>query len=115
MIFRHRARFRIRHVNHVVLIDENPAGPAELPPFVDELSVLVEDLNAIITAVAHKEPPLGVKCKRMRNIELAARRTLLPPRHDELAVFGKFHDARVALASVSISHKNVAIRRYGHG
>src|SRR5215210_397176 len=49
----------------------------------------------------------------MGNVELAWSGTLLAPGLDEFAVLGKFHDAGVGTAAVSLGDENVAVRS-GH-
>src|SRR5882762_476431 len=55
-----RARLRIRHVDDVVLVDVDAARAAELRPLVDEIAVLIEDLDAVVAAVAEKQPAARV-------------------------------------------------------
>src|SRR5690349_4836154 len=43
-----RLGFGIGHVEHVVLVDEDAAWTAELAPLGDKVSVLVENLDAIV-------------------------------------------------------------------
>src|SRR5277367_660096 len=45
-------RFGVRRVEHVVPVDKQPAGPAELLPFGDKLPILIEDLDTIIGSVS---------------------------------------------------------------
>src|SRR5262249_14699721 len=54
MVLGNRFRFGIRHIEDVVLVDEEPARAAELRPLVDEIAVLVEDLDAVVVAVAEE-------------------------------------------------------------
>src|SRR5262249_20429940 len=42
------ARLRIGRVENVVAVDVEAARPAELPPFGEKFSILVEDLNAVV-------------------------------------------------------------------
>ena len=115
MILGDRARLRIGHVNYVIAINENSAGAAELLPLVHEFSVLIEDLDAIVAAVGHKQSSLGIKCERVRPVELSGSRSLLAPGHDELPVSREFHDARVAVSAMPIGDENVCVRRNGNG
>ena len=69
-----RARLGVGDVEHVVLVDEDAARPAELRPLVDELAVLVEDLDAVVAAVADEQAALRVERERVRLVELARRR-----------------------------------------
>ena len=74
VVLRHRLGFRVGDVDHVVLVDEDAARPAELLPLVDELAVLIEDLDAVVVAIADEEPALRVDRERVRLIEFAGRR-----------------------------------------
>src|SRR2546428_2057385 len=47
-------RLRVGDIHRVVLGDEDPAWPRELAPGVEVAAILVEDLDAIIGAVADK-------------------------------------------------------------
>src|SRR5262249_20145136 len=51
-------RFRVEHVDQVVVVDRerDPARHAELVPARQKISILVEDLDAGIGAVAHEQP-----------------------------------------------------------
>src|SRR6185436_10143088 len=50
-----RRRIRIDHVQLVVFVDEQAAGTAELPPLVEELAVQIENLQARVATIAHKQ------------------------------------------------------------
>ena len=63
---------------HVVPVDVDAARPAELLPLIEELAVLVEDLDAVVLAVADEQPPLRIDRERVRHVELARRRPFLP-------------------------------------
>src|SRR5882672_10200618 len=54
-----RAGQRIGDIEHVAL-DEDAAGAAELPPLRQELSLLVENLDAAVGAVGDIKPTLPV-------------------------------------------------------
>src|SRR6266853_1881619 len=56
VIFRDGFRFGIGDIDDVVLVDEYAARPAELMPLGDVVAVLVEDLDAVVVAVADEEP-----------------------------------------------------------
>ena len=45
-------RLRVGYIDRVACVNENAARAAELLPLVQEFPVLVEDLNATVTAVA---------------------------------------------------------------
>ena len=68
---RHGLRFGVGHVDHVVLVDEDAARPAELRPLVDELAVLIEDLDPVVVAIADEQPAARIDRERVRLIELA--------------------------------------------
>ena len=39
----------------------NPAGAPELRPRIDEATLLIEDLHAVVIAIRNEDPPLGVE------------------------------------------------------
>src|SRR5437867_3969888 len=116
MVAGNRFRFRIRDVDVVVLIDVNAAGTAELRPLVKELAVLIEYLDAVVVAIADKQPPLGIHSQRVGLIELARGASQLPPRFNQLTVLGKFQNTRGATrgAGVTFGDEDVTIRRDEH-
>src|SRR5579871_3893821 len=63
-------RLRIGRIEYVFGVDVYPARTAVLPPFFQEFSVLVEDLNPAIGAVANEQSALGIEGQRVRSIEL---------------------------------------------
>src|SRR5690242_19849303 len=75
------------------------------------MAVLIEDLDAIVLAVADKEAPLRIKGQRVRTVEFAATCSFLAPRLEELTVRIEFHDARIGrwFLSVAVGDKDVAI------
>src|SRR5437868_15134398 len=50
----------IGDVDGVVSGDGDPARPAELPPFGEVPAFLIEDLDAIVLAIADEQPPLRI-------------------------------------------------------
>ena len=48
------------------MIDEDLAGIAELPPFVEQLPVLAEDLNPVVASIADEEAAFGIHRERVR-------------------------------------------------
>src|SRR5262249_18045802 len=110
MILGYRLGFRIGHVDDVVLVDEDTAGPAELEPLVHVVALLIENLDTIVVAVTEEQPPARIHCDGVRNVDLAKLAAFLSPGLDEDAVFRKFHDACVRVPSVPIGDKNVAVR-----
>src|ERR1700680_3328811 len=83
-------------------------------PLSEELAVLIEDLNAPVASVVDVEPALVVDRDAVHGIEvvwphlLAAGLAPLAPRHQELAVLVKFHDARFL---VPIGDEEGAVRQ----
>src|SRR6266478_2035732 len=80
-------RFVIGHVNDVILVDENPAGLAELLPLIEKFSILIEDLDPVVSAVGDEETSFRIESKRVGRLELAGTLPFLPPRFDELPIF----------------------------
>src|SRR5262245_57690489 len=81
-----RTRLRIGDVHRVVFRDVNPARTAELPPFGDVLPILIEDLNAIVLAVADEQTAARIHRDRVWLANLAGTGSLRAPFLDELAV-----------------------------
>src|SRR5262245_5047884 len=106
-----RIRLRVSHINNVVFINENPARTAELSPFFEEFSVLVENLDAIIIPIADEEPAFRIQSDGVRRVELAWARSFLTPRLDELPVLREFHDPSVRIPAMSVRDEDVAIGR----
>src|SRR5262249_5768979 len=108
-----RVRLMIGHVKDIVAVDVDSARTAELLPLREEIAILVEDLNAIVAAVADEDPSLRIDGDGVRRVELAGGRAFLAPRLDELPILRELHDARVGVPAMSICHENIAVRR-GH-
>src|SRR5689334_21613337 len=103
--------FGVGAVEVIVSIDIDAAGARELCPLFEELAVLIEDLNAIVPAVADKEASLGIKGERVRHFELARAAAMAAPLLDEFAVFGELENAGVIAAGVvSVADEDVAVR-----
>ena len=49
-----RARFRVRTVQDVVVVDVDAAQSTELEPLIDEVALLIEDLDTYVAAVGHE-------------------------------------------------------------
>src|SRR5213593_4561637 len=81
-----------------VLIDVNPARPAELFPLCDELAVLVEDLDPVVVPVADEQPAFGIHRERVRLVELAGSGPQLAPGLDQLPIPGELENAIVSAA-----------------
>src|SRR5579864_5813111 len=75
------------------------------------MPVLIENLDAIVLAVADKKPSLRIKGQRVRAVEFAAACSFFAPRLEELTVRIEFHDARVGrwFLAVAVGDKDVAI------
>src|SRR5215470_5593673 len=99
VISRDRLGFGIRDIDHVALVDEDAARPAELGPLVDELAILIENLDAVVAAVANEQAALRVHRDRVRPVKFAGARAFLAPGLDELAVLRELHDPRVGIST----------------
>src|SRR5262249_8320204 len=95
----------------VVFVDENAARPAELRPLVDIVAVLIENLDAVVVAVADEQVPARIHRERMRGIDLTRGAAFLAPGLDEFAGLVEFDDAGIGVAAVSVADENVAIGR----
>src|SRR6267378_2065686 len=104
-----RARLRIRNIDDIVLVDVDAARAAELRPLVDEVAVLIEDLDAVVAAVAKEQPAARVHRQRVRAVDLAGCAALLAPGLDELAGLVELDDAGIGVAAVTVGNDNVAI------
>src|SRR5881398_3393065 len=73
---------------------------------------LVEDLDAVVLAVADEQAALRIEGQGVRAVEFADARALFAPGFEELTVGVELHDARIGgrLLSVAVGHKNVAVR-----
>src|SRR5262245_40602768 len=92
------ARLRIGRVENVVAVDVEAARPAELPPFGEKFSILVEDLNAVIRAVSDEQSPARVHGESMGHVEFALSLARFAPGLGEFSVLRELHDARVRLS-----------------
>ena len=59
-------------------VDVDAARPAELAPLGEVLAVLIEDLDAAVGAVADEQPAARIHRERVRHVEVAGARALLP-------------------------------------
>src|SRR5207247_2794794 len=107
VILRDRFRFGVRDVQNVVL-DEDPARPAELTELLDELAVLIEDLHPVVVAIADEQPSPRVERQRVRLIELARTGAQLAPLLDELASLVELQDAIVS-GAVPLGDEDVPV------
>src|SRR5467141_6097 len=76
-------RLRVGDVDHVVLVNEHAARPADLLPLGEELAILIEDLDAAVETVGDEHAAGGIEGDPMRPVELALRLALLAPGLDE--------------------------------
>ena len=60
----------IARVNDALGVDEHRARPAELRPHLEELSLLVEDLDPIVSAIGDQDTAPGIHGDVMRIVEL---------------------------------------------
>src|SRR5215471_16387619 len=115
MILGDGLRFRISDIDDVVSVDVDAARPAELRPLANVIAVLIENLDAIVVAVADKKASARIHRQRVRGIELARSGSLLAPGLDEFALLGEFDDTGIGVAAVSVADENVAIGRDQNG
>ena len=96
-------------VEHVVLVDEHAARPAELRPVVDELAFLVEDLDAVVAAVADEQAvPANPSRARAGSSNSPGPLPRLPHCLDELAGAVELQDPVVA-GAVALGDEDVAV------
>ena len=102
----------ISDVQRVVAVDEHSTRSSELPPLLEELAVLIENLNAVIATIADEEAPARVHREGVRSlcVKIARRAPLLSPRLDEFSVLRKLHDARVRHTAVAVADEDIAVR-----
>ena len=64
-------RLGVHRIQSVVFGNKDSAGAAELAPLSDEVSVLIEDLNAAVAAIGDEKPTLGIHRQPVQRIEFA--------------------------------------------
>ena len=89
--------------------DGDAAGAAELRELFDEVAFLIEDLDAIVVAVAYQQAAFGIERQAMRQVEFAGRDSFLAPGLDVLSVLGEFRDLVAAFAAVTLRDEHVAV------
>jgi uncharacterized protein YbjT (DUF2867 family) len=104
-------RLGIGDVDRVVLGDGDAARPAELMPLRDEPALLIEDLNAVVLAIADEQPSLRVDRDGVRLADLAVARSLAAPLLDERSVLAEPHHAVVRAVAMTVGHEDVAVGR----
>src|SRR2546427_4373520 len=105
-----RVRLMIGYVKDIVAVDVDPARPAELLPLCEKFAILVEDLDAIVAAVADEDLSLRIDSDGMRRVELAGARAFPAPRFDERPILRELHDARVGVPAMPIGDESIAVR-----
>src|SRR5687768_18360641 len=73
-----RAGLGIGDVDHVIPVDEDPAGPAELLPFGQQVSLLVHDQYPVVAAVANEQASPGIHGQCVGLVHTAASGSLGP-------------------------------------
>src|SRR5258705_3700170 len=106
------AGLMVGRIENVVPVDIEPARATELLPFREELSVLIEYLNAAVAAVADEQTPGGIHGERMRGGQFTRSAAVLAPFLDELSVLVEFDDSGGAFFVVSRRDDNIAIWRH---
>src|SRR5262249_62281676 len=89
----------------------------DLLPRDDEVAVLAEHLNPVVSAVSDVYPSAGTTDEDVvRFVELARSGSLSSPGLDETAVLRKFHHAACAvfIRRMTVGNKDVAVRRDGN-
>src|SRR5262249_13633956 len=104
------ARLRISHVDGVVFGDVDPARTSKLPAFGDVLSILVEDLDPIVFAIADEQAPAGIEGDGVRLADLAGTGALPAPLPDVLSVLRELHDPIVLAAAVAVGDEDISVR-----
>src|SRR5437867_12651650 len=99
----------IGYVKDIVAVDVDPARPAELLPLCEEFAILVEDLDAIVAAVADEDLSLRIDSDGMRRVELAGARAFPAPRFDERPIHRELDDARVGVPPIPVGDENLAV------
>src|SRR5699024_4739723 len=98
----------IGDVDHVIAVDIDTAWTAELWPFLDERAIPVEDLDAIVAAIANEQAPLRIEGERVRLVELAGARSFLSELAQVLAGSVEHDDARI-VSAVPLADEDVAV------
>src|SRR5262245_12966789 len=104
-------RLVIGRIHVVVSIDVEAARAPELLPFLEELAVLIENLDAIVDAISHEQPAGRIHGQLMRSVELARPAAALAPGLDVGAILGELEDAIVGARAVSLRNEDVAVGR----
>src|SRR5262249_51940863 len=106
-----RTRFRIGDVDRIVRGNRDAARSAELAPLVEQVAVLIENLDAVVLAVADKQAPARVDRDRVRLAQLAAAGSLPAPLLDESPVAAELHHPVVLAVAMAVGDEDVAVWR----
>ena len=98
------------HPDPVVLIDEDADGIRNVGPFLEELTVLREDLDAVVRAVADIDAVIPVYGDAVDEVELSRAAPELASLHHVLAVCVVLDDAGVP---VTVAEEKAAVREEG--
>src|SRR5579862_954197 len=104
----------VGNVDHPLLVEKNVARAAELWPLFKELSVLIEDLYAVVHTVGHEDSASRVQGNGMRFAKFAWASPFFPPSEEEFAVRRKFHNPIITILAMPVRDENVAIRSDHH-
>src|SRR6185369_3160759 len=103
----------IGDVDLILAVEGNPARLAELGPRRGErLAVLIEDLNAVVAAIADEHTSARIDRDGVNRMEFAGCPAGLAPRGHEFSRARELHDAIVAGFTVSVGDEHVAARRH---
>src|ERR1051326_1341017 len=89
---------------------EQAARAMQVVPLGLVLAVAVEHLHAMILAIGHIDPAIGIAGDVARDVELARIGAGPAPRQQQFAVRRVFVHARIA---ITVGHVDVALRRHG--
>src|SRR5262249_40356329 len=104
-------RLRVRDVDRVVLRNENPAWSAKLTPLIEELTILIKNLDAVVLAITYKQTSPRIHRDRVRFADFAGSRTFLSPLLEELSIPVELNDTIVLPIPVAVGDEDVAVRR----
>ena len=82
-------------------------------PLLKEITVGIEDLDALVFPIAHINAAFFVDCHRMRKVELARARSVPPPSLDVIAGPVELHHTRIAVAVGNIDFATLSERHVG--
>src|SRR5262249_54885206 len=104
-------RLGVGDVDGVVARDEDAARAAELLPHTEHRAALIEDLDAIVLAVADEQAAARVHRDRIGLPHLARAGSLVSPLLHEPSAAREPHDAIVLAVTMTVRDEDVAVRR----